>query len=202
MGFRPFRALFLPRSRCASRRPLPSCRCHRRPTSQPAPNAVTRRTMVHARRYVRPVRESRDEPSSGLFSPRKSVVIRRGFRPPTTRCSLGLQPLQGLHLRAWPDGSHRASPVGLARGPFQRHEVVGSFRSAALRSVPTRRLGRSLARSTAPPEVSHLVTPLGGSKAARSELCVHFGPRATSPRSGEPSLDRHGVPAEAGTSGC
>jgi len=68
------------------------------------PDAVTRGTMVRARRSARRGRESRDVPASGLCSPRKSVVIRRWFRPPATRCSPGLQPLQGLHLRAWPDG--------------------------------------------------------------------------------------------------
>jgi hypothetical protein len=122
--------------------------------------------MVPARRSVRRRHESRPRPPSGLCSPRKSVAIRRGFRPPATRCSLGFVPLQGPYLRAWPDGSHRAAPVGLARGPFQQRKAVGSFRSAALRSVSTRRLARSLSRASVPHEVSHLVTPLGGSKAA------------------------------------
>jgi hypothetical protein len=93
-------------------------------------------------------------------------------------------------------------PWAWPHGPCQRREAVGSFRVAALRSVPTRRLARSLSRSSAPHEVSHLVTPLGGSRAVRSELCVHFGPRATSPRSVEPSLDRHAVSVETGTAGC
>lgn len=68
------------------------------------PDAVTRGTMVPARRSARRGRESRDAPASGLCSPRKSVAIRRWFRPPAARCSPGLQPLQGLHLRVWPDG--------------------------------------------------------------------------------------------------
>jgi hypothetical protein len=62
------------------------------------------RTMVRVCRYARRGCESRDVPASGLCSPRKSVAIRRWFRPPATRCSPGLQPLQGLRLRAWPDG--------------------------------------------------------------------------------------------------
>jgi hypothetical protein len=68
------------------------------------PDAVTRGTMVRARRSVRQSYESRDASASGLCSPRESVAIRQWFRPPAARCSPGLQPLQGLHLRAWPDG--------------------------------------------------------------------------------------------------
>jgi hypothetical protein len=68
------------------------------------PNAVTRRTMVRSRRSVRRGFESRDASASGLCSPRESVAIRQWFRPPAARCSPGLQPLQGLHLHAWPDG--------------------------------------------------------------------------------------------------
>jgi hypothetical protein len=36
MGLRPFRAFFLPRSRGASRRSMPSCRFHRQPVSPPS----------------------------------------------------------------------------------------------------------------------------------------------------------------------
>lgn len=68
------------------------------------PDAVTRGTMVHARRSVRRGCESRDASASGLCSPRKSVAVRQWFRPPAARCSPGFVPLQGLHLRAWPDG--------------------------------------------------------------------------------------------------
>jgi len=59
------------------------------------PNAVTRGTMVPARRSVRRGCESRNAPASGPCSPRKSVAIQRWFRPPATRCSPGLLPLQG-----------------------------------------------------------------------------------------------------------
>lgn len=68
------------------------------------PDAVTRGTMVLARRSARRGCESRDASASGLCSPRKSVAIQRWFRPLAARCSPGLQPLQGLRLRAWPDG--------------------------------------------------------------------------------------------------
>lgn len=59
------------------------------------PDAVTRGTMVPARRSARRGCESRNAPASGPCSPRKSVAIRRWFRPPATRCSPGLLPLQG-----------------------------------------------------------------------------------------------------------
>jgi hypothetical protein len=68
------------------------------------PDAVTRGTMVRARRSVRQSCESRDASASGLCSPRKSAAIRQWFRPPAARCSPGLLPLQGFRLRVWPDG--------------------------------------------------------------------------------------------------
>jgi len=54
-----------------------------------------------------------------------------------------------------------------------------------LRSLPTRELRRSLSRSAAPPEISHLVTPLGSASAASAR--GHRFPSCPEPRRRAPS---------------
>jgi hypothetical protein len=106
---------------------------------------------------------SRDRPPSGPCSPRESVARRRWFRPPEARCSPGLPPLQGLLPRDGPGVSRRAAPLGFDDPGLPATRGRRLVREAALRSIQPREIRRSLSRAAAPPEVSHLVTPLGSS---------------------------------------
>lgn len=75
--------------------------------------------------------------------------------------------------------------------PCASHPSPASDRSrllvpgAALRSVPTRELRRSLSRPAAPPEISHLFTPLGSSRTTSAR--GHWFPSRPEPRRRAPS---------------
>jgi hypothetical protein len=96
--------------------------------------------MVRTRRSNAADDGSRCRPPSRLCSPRKFVVIQRGFRPPATRCSLGLTSLQGLHCPRLAPRFTRCNSLEPRRPRPANDRSRGLVPDAAPRSVPARKL--------------------------------------------------------------
>jgi hypothetical protein len=126
----------------------------------------------------------RCRPPSRLCSPRESVAIQRGFRPPAARCSLGLLSLQGHHCPRLTQRFTPRSSRGLRRRYLPATEAADSSRRCPSEH-PDAEAGRSLSRPTAPPEVSHLVTLLDSSKATAAR--AHGFASGPEPRHRAPS---------------
>jgi hypothetical protein len=142
-GF-PLQGLSLPRSRAASQRPLPSCRCRR-------PSSRRRRTVG---------------PSSGPCSPRESVLHGRAVHPTADRCPPGVHPLQGPPSLG--RGSRLRDPPLSSLGRFRTRRARACSPGS---SLPRARLASREAAD--PPEVPDLVEPLSRSR-ARPDLAYRF----------------------------
>jgi hypothetical protein len=156
--------------------------------------------MARTRRYTGRGRESRSKSPTGPCSPRESVAVRRGFRSPMARCSLGLRLSRDIISASGP-------AIDTGQLPRPSREAPSSSVSRWLvlhvgpRSLPTQGLDRSLSRSAVPPRFPTFSRRSTVQEQPQPGLCVHLGSRATSPRSVEPSLSCCAVPTEAVTTG-
>jgi hypothetical protein len=156
------------------------------------------RPWPHAQ-YTGTDRRSRPRSPSRPFSPRESVAVERRFRPPTTRCSLGLLPSQGSIPPRRVQLSGQTAPVGFAGAAFPRPKPQAR-RAGCPPECSGAKAGRSLSTPAVPLEVSHLVTPLGGSEASAARAHGFTSdPESRRRNSGGSSLGRRAVPAEAET---
>jgi hypothetical protein len=166
LGVRSSEPCSRPASRNASRRPMPSWRWLRGPDPIPSARRPAPPAMATVERNEAPPGSDATVARLQGFAPADRAAVRAPVvgRPASAMLSRA-SPLQGLPLRAslpcgklLPCAAPPASSTGLGPdgSPVRLHSGVSIGAKA----------GRSLSRPAAPREVSHLVTPLDGSKGA------------------------------------